>query len=78
MGRELHGPSQFRVLTKDLIRCGSGEKEDVENAGLGDPVSLGRLFSGMNDIDPGFRSDGDEDCDSRIRRVCVDHGNRSI
>ena len=78
MGRKLNRSGQFCILTKDLLRCGSREKEHVKNARLGDPVSFGRLLRGMSDIDPGFRSDGDKDCNGRICRVRVDQGNRPV
>jgi len=78
MRGKLNRSSQFRILTEDLARRGSGEKEDVKNARLGDPVGFSRLFRGVSDVDPGFGSDGDEDCDSRIRRVRVDQGNRPV
>jgi len=78
MGRKLNRSSQFCILTEDLIRRGSGEKEYVKNTRLGDPVGFSRLFRGMSDVDPGFRSDSGEDCDGRIRRMRVDQGNSPV
>jgi hypothetical protein len=78
MRGKLNRSSQFRILTKDLIRRGSGEKKDVKDTRLGDPVGLGRLLRGMSDVDPGFGSDGDEDPDGGICRVRVDQGNGSV
>ena len=78
MWRKLNRSGQFRILTENLIWRGSGEQEDVKNTRLGDPVGFRRLFRGMSDIDPGFRSDCDEDRDGRIRRVRVDQGNRPV
>ena len=78
MRRKLNRSSQFRILTEDLLWRGSGEKEDVEDARLGDPVGFGRLFRGMSDVDPSFRSDGDKDSDGGIHRVRVDQRDRSV
>jgi len=78
MRRELNRSGQFRILTKDLVWRGSGEKEDVKNTRLGDPMGFSRFFRGMSNVNPGFRSGGDEDCNGRIRRVRVDQGDRSV
>ena len=73
MRRKLDRAGQSRILTEDLVWRGSGEKEDVKNTGFGDPVGLSRLLCGVSNVDPGFRSDGDEDCDGRICGVRVDN-----
>jgi len=78
MGRKLNRSGQFRVLTKDFFRRGSRKEEDVKNTRLGDPMGFSRLLSGVSNIDPGFRSDCDEDCDGRICRVRMDQGNGPI
>ena len=64
MRRKLNRSSQFRVLTEDLVWRRSGEKEDVKNTRLGDPVGFSRLLRGMGNVDPGFRCDCNEDRDS--------------
>ena len=40
MRRKLDCSSQSRILTEDLIWCGSGEKEYIEDTRLGDPMGL--------------------------------------
>jgi len=76
--RKLNSSGQFRILAEDLVGRGSGKKEDVKDTRLGDPVGFSRLLSGVSDVDPGFGSGSDEDCNGRICRVRVDQGNRPI
>lgn len=78
MRRKLNSSGQFRVLTEDLVRRGSREEEDFKDTRLGDPVGFSRLLSGVSDVDPGFGSGRDEDCDGGICRVRVDQRNRSV
>ena len=72
MWRKLNRPGQSRILAENMVWRGSGEKENIKNTRLGDPMSLGRLIRGMSDVDPGFRSSGDEDGDSGICGVRMD------
>jgi len=78
MRRELNSSSQFRVLAEDLVGCGSRKKEDVKDTRLGDPMGFSRLLGWVNDIDPGFGSDSDEDSDGRICGVGVDQGDGPV